>query len=90
MQVSGVISDASLVIPRCGGLRLPDFRHLYSNSLFDSKSFLFSAGFYRVSSAFFLFLFFFFLFLFYSSLYFYISITMLFDERQTQKIWRLY
>ncbi|EXB36816.1 hypothetical protein L484_007878 [Morus notabilis] len=46
MQVSGVVSDVSLVIPKGGGLRGPESRHFHCHSLYDSKSFL-SSGFFR-------------------------------------------
>ncbi|KAF3448875.1 hypothetical protein FNV43_RR09591 [Rhamnella rubrinervis] len=46
MQVSGVVSDVSLLIPRSGGFRSSDFRRFHCHSFSDSKSFL-SSGFFR-------------------------------------------
>lgn len=50
MQVSGVISDVSLIVPKSGGLRSPELRQFQFHSLSDSKSFVNSSGFFRVCS----------------------------------------
>ncbi|CAK9309535.1 unnamed protein product [Citrullus colocynthis] len=49
MQISGVISDVSVVIPSAGGLRSPELRHCHAP--IDSKSSI-SAGFFRGCSSF--------------------------------------
>ncbi|XP_038889051.1 UV-B-induced protein At3g17800, chloroplastic [Benincasa hispida] len=51
MQISGVISDVSVVIPSAGGLRSPELRHCHAP--IDSKSSI-SAGFFRGCSSFYM------------------------------------
>ncbi|KAL5551079.1 hypothetical protein UlMin_001255 [Ulmus minor] len=53
MQVSGVLSDVSLVIPKGGGLRGPELRNFHCHATSDSKSFL-PAGFFRSCPSFYI------------------------------------
>ncbi|XP_015865624.1 UV-B-induced protein At3g17800, chloroplastic [Ziziphus jujuba] len=54
MQVSGVISDVSLIVPKSGGLRSPELRQFQFHSLSDSKSFVNSSGFFRSGRSFYI------------------------------------
>ncbi|XP_062073486.1 UV-B-induced protein At3g17800, chloroplastic [Humulus lupulus] len=54
MQVYGVVSDATFVIPKVGGLKAPDLRHFHCHSSLSHSKFFLSAGFFRSCPSFYL------------------------------------
>ncbi|KAF4366991.1 hypothetical protein F8388_022779 [Cannabis sativa] len=54
MQVYGVVSDASFVIPKGGGLKAPDSRHFHCHSSLSHSNSFFSSAFFRSCPSFYL------------------------------------